>query len=168
MWGCFLVSNTCLTRHPHSWIRYKSCVDVEHCAGRIGILPAKCSWVGTATCSTPQNISRKDWRRINTEEKAKVVAAVWGDRIAWRIGWIGPGWFEENNEFFLFFKIVQVQNSWRGKELNKFCPPKSSDDLCLFFCNYSSSMTERKQRLQEIHSWVVRSPKFNCTERRHR
>ena len=33
-----------------------------------------------------------------------------------------------------------VQNSKRGKELNQFCPPKSSDDLCLSICLYSSSM----------------------------
>ena len=28
-------------------------------------------------------------------------------------------------------KILQLV---RGKELNKFCPPNSSEDLCLFFC----------------------------------
>ena len=27
---------------------------------------------------------------------------------------------------------------WLGKELTKFCPPNSSDDLCLFFCLYPS------------------------------
>ena len=36
-----------------------------------------------------------------------------------------------------------VQNSQRGKELNKFCPPISSDDLCLFFCIYPSSIIKR-------------------------
>ena len=30
------------------------------------------------------------------------------------------------------FQFILVQNSWRGKELNTFCPPNSSDDLCLF------------------------------------
>ena len=57
--------------------------------------------------------------------------------------------FEEQDELILFFKsswctihpflqIVLVQNSQRGKELNKFCPPNSSDDLCLLFCTYLS------------------------------
>ena len=31
----------------------------------------------------------------------------------WRIGWIGPGWFGEKDEFILFFKIVLMQNTWR-------------------------------------------------------
>ena len=42
--------------------------------------------------------------------------------------------------FILFFKIILVGNSSCGKELNKFCPPNSSDDLCLLFCLYPSSM----------------------------
>ena len=36
--------------------------------------------------------------------------------------------------------IILVQNSNLGKELNPFCPPSSSDDLCLLFCLYPSSM----------------------------
>ena len=35
---------------------------------------------------------------------------------------------------------VLVKNSLCGKEYNKFCPPNSSDDFCLFFCIYPSSM----------------------------
>ena len=31
------------------------------------------------------------------------------------------------------------QNSQHCEELNTFCPPNSSDDLCLFFCIYPSS-----------------------------
>ena len=30
-------------------------------------------------------------------------------------------------------QIVLVQNCQGGKELNKFCPPNSSNDCCLFF-----------------------------------
>ena len=33
-----------------------------------------------------------------------------------------------------FLNIFLVQNSLRGKELNKFCPPNSNDDLCLLLC----------------------------------
>ena len=42
-------------------------------------------------------------RRINTEEKVKVVAAVWGDRmdsIPCRTGYFSPGWFEEKDEWW--------------------------------------------------------------------
>ena len=50
-------------------------------------------------------------------------------RTIWRLGWIHP-----------FLHIIQVQNSLRGKELNQFCPQNSSDDLCLLFSLYPSSM----------------------------
>ena len=39
-----------------------------------------------------------------------------------------------------FLQIVLEQNSQRGMELNKFCPPNSGDDLCLSFCMHPSSM----------------------------
>ena len=37
-------------------------------------------------------------------------------------------------------KIVLVQNTKHGRELNKFCPSNRSDDLYLCFCLYPSSM----------------------------
>ena len=46
---------------------------------------------------------------------------------------------KEKDEFILFFKIVQCKTA-RGKELNILFPPNTSDDLCLFFCLYPSSM----------------------------
>ena len=52
-------------------------------------------------------------------------------RTIWRKGWIHP-----------FLQIIVVQNSPRGKELNPFYPPNSSDDLCILFCRYPSSLTE--------------------------
>ena len=72
------------------------------------------SWPGTRP--PPQtrgpviifNISPQNRKRINTEVKAKVVAAVWGlefiqflvhYRMIWIIGWIASGWFEEKDEF---------------------------------------------------------------------
>ena len=62
--------------------------------------------------------------------------------------------------FIQFFKIVLVQNSWRGKELNYFCPPNSRDDLCLFFCIYPPSM------LPVLHlafSWFETKDKIGLT-----
>ena len=46
-------------------------------------------------------------RRINTDEKAKVVAAVWRAefmKIPCRASNFAPGWLEERDEFILFFK----------------------------------------------------------------
>ena len=60
---------------------------------------------------------RKQHRRrvkLNTEEKAKVVTAVWGtpEFIQFLAALaIPPGWFEENDQFIIFFKIVLVQNT---------------------------------------------------------
>ena len=51
-----------------------------------------------------------------------------------------------------FLHSILVQNSQRVKELNKFCPPNSSDDLCLFFCiNPSSSTANTQRNLPRVH-----------------
>ena len=91
-------------------------------------------------------------RTINTEEKARVLTAVWGTAFIQLIvaltrtilifGWIAPGWFERKGWIHPILQIVLVQNIYHRKEMNKFCPPNSSDDLCLFFCIYPSSMLE--------------------------
>ena len=54
--------------------------------------------------------------------------------MIWRKGWIHP-----------ILQNRPVKNIWRGKELNKLCPPNRSDDLdlCLCFCLYPSSMPVR-------------------------
>ena len=46
----------------------------------------------------------------------------------------------EKDEFILFYKIVVVHKGERGKELHNFCPPNNSNDLCLFFCPFPSSV----------------------------
>ena len=98
------------------------------------------------------NYCNNQRRRIYTEdweEKAKVVNALRGTElipfpaalaVLWRKGWIVSGWNEEKDECNLFFQIVLVQNSYHGKEFNQFCPPNSSDNLCLIFCRIPSSM----------------------------
>ena len=61
-------------------------------------------------------------RRINTEEKAKVVASVSGGRIYsilaalavlhwtnWITGWIAPGWFERKGWIHYILKRVSLQ-----------------------------------------------------------
>ena len=58
----------------------------------------------------------------------------------WRIGWIAPGWFETKGLIHPILKNRPMQNS---KEFNKCGPPppqNSSDDLCLFFWIYPSSI----------------------------
>ena len=51
------------------------------------------------------------------------------NRFYKQTGWIQP-----------FLPNRSRQNSWRSKELNKFCPPNRRDDLCLAFCFHHSSM----------------------------
>ena len=58
------------------------------------------------------------------------------NRTIWRIGWIHPFLQIILMQFILFFK------SSLCKELNKFCPSNSSDDICPFFCIYPSSMLD--------------------------
>ena len=90
-------------------------------------------------------------RGIKTEDKAKVIAAVWRTEFLatlavlhwtiWIIGWFATGWFERNDEFILFFKIVLGKIASAARNfINQLCPPNKSDDLCLFFCFYPSSI----------------------------
>ena len=87
-------------------------------------------------------------RRINTEEKAKVVAA-WGDRIL--INFLATCLHQDDSSnrpvaLHFILQIILVQNSKRGKEFNQLCPP-SSDDLCLLFCINTSSMLQHNRYL---------------------
>ena len=50
-----------------------------------------------------------------------------------------------------FSKIILVENSKCGKEFNKFRPPNSSDDLCLLFCLYPSSLVCTNQKRCRVH-----------------
>ena len=62
-------------------------------------------------------------------------------RMIWIKWWIHP-----------CLRIVLVENSKRGKELNKFYPLNSSDDLCLVFCINPSFMSA--WRLQYVQKCV--------------
>ena len=74
-------------------------------------------------------------RRIKTEEKAKVVASVWGEEFIQFLATLAilPRTILKNRMNLSFFKSSwynlsynsnrPVQNSWRGKEFNKFFPP---------------------------------------------
>ena len=90
-------------------------------------------------------------RRIYKEEKAKVVAAVLGTEYIQFLAALAVLLQDEiiiffrsslcNSSFFniilvqiILFLIIALQNSYRGKKLTKFCPPNSSEDLCLVFC----------------------------------
>ena len=55
-------------------------------------------------------------------------------------------------------QIVLVQNSLCGKEINQFCPLSSSDDLCLLFFLYPSSMLPRFQWAAPTYSVRMRCP----------
>ena len=84
-------------------------------------------------------------RRINTVEKAKVVILLYC-YIKFLVTQKAIVHYRNilknmmNSSFSInrpgaiipIFLLVLVQNSWRGKELNNFYPPNSSDDLCLY------------------------------------
>ena len=55
------------------------------------------------------------------------------------MGWINPFLQIILVQFILFLRSSSCKIPIRGKELNKFCLPNSSNDLCLFFCIYPSS-----------------------------
>ena len=57
-------------------------------------------------------------------------------------GWMHPFLQIILIQFILYFKLSYCKIAQRGKEFNEFCLSNSSDDLCLFFCIYPSSMLE--------------------------
>ena len=87
---------------------------------------------------------------INTEENAKVFAAVLGTEFIQFLAVLSilhQEDFKENDEFILFFKSSWcnssyspnlVQNRQLGKEFIKFCPPKQQRRPLPFFCIYPS------------------------------
>ena len=80
-------------------------------------------------------------RRIYTEEKAKVVAVIatlHQDELNFRV------------QISQFFNTSCSAKYLAMHELKKFCPPRSSDDLCLLFCIlvHPSSMV---QIIRHIH-----------------
>ena len=102
-------------------------------------------------------------RQIYTEEKAKVVAAVWGTELIQLLAAqaILHQYDLKNrmNSYFSsfhpdaiypFLYIIRVQlilffiSSWckiaSAERNNQFCPSNSSEELCLLFCLYPSSM----------------------------
>ena len=84
-------------------------------------------------------------RRIKTEEKAKVVASVWGDpiySIPCRASCFEPGWFWRIGLIHPFllnhlgaihqFKIFLGKTAIARQGI-EYIPPNRSDELCLFF-----------------------------------
>ena len=117
-----------------------------------------CSWGNCSRAYTTQGEPCDDpaihRRRVKTEEKAKVVVADGGTEFIQFVATLTilPWTILENK----MNPSVSFQSSWCnssysqncpsaqqlqcGKELNKFCPPNTSYNLCLFFCLYPSSM----------------------------
>ena len=97
-----------------------------------------------------QSQKKKDKYR----RKGKGRRCCFGDRIysfACHASYFAYDDFEEQDEYILFFQIIMVQVilffkssqckivTQCGKELNQFCSPNCSNDLCLLFCLYPSS-----------------------------
>ena len=100
---------------------------------------------------------------MELEDKAKVVASVWGaefvqfpaalavlPRSIWKKRLNSAGLFGKKLLNQPCLSKLLRQNSKRGKELNKFCPPNRRDDLCLAFCFNPSSMP--KGFVSVVHS----------------
>ena len=125
------------------------------------------------SCRPPHYSIDTHRSRIKIEEKAKVVAAVWGQNqfispclatllqqddlknrmnctgMIWRIGWIAPGQHEEKDEFIPFFKsslckIASAERNW----INSFPLTAATTFVFLFFL-YPSSMTESQNTLHD-------------------
>ena len=101
-------------------------------------------------CFTPEKNHR---RRINTEEKAKVVAAVWRTEFIQFLAALvilhqdnlnnrRNSSFSSNHPaaIILFFNLSQCKTARVERKLTKFCPPNSSDEYCLFSGIFTSSM----------------------------
>ena len=56
----------------------------------------------------------------------------------WIVGWIAPWWFERKGWIYPILQNCPRQN--------KFFPPNRSDDLCVLFCLYLSSMSWSQSR----------------------
>ena len=79
-------------------------------------------------------------RRIKTEEKAKVVAAVWGHELIQFLAAIDIFHhyeFEEKDVLQKTFVQIILTAKWLVWHSNK-----NSDDLCLLFCLYPSSIIQ--------------------------
>ena len=54
---------------------------------------------------------------------------------------------------YAILHIILVQTSWRGKEFNYFCPPHSSNDICLLFCINPSMPSIVRGFIQKRCQW---------------
>ena len=112
-----------------------------------------------------QLVSTQHRIRINTDGKAKIVAAGWGTYLNaalsnYRIGWfeekvleVYPFWEDggfvwcEPDDHPLFSKhpfskvaVILFLLFFKSSRYKRNRPPSSSDDLCLLFCIYPSSI----------------------------
>ena len=92
--------------------------------------------VNTTKCYRGDSL--EDIRKIYTEEKAKVVASVLGEEFIQFLA--AQAIFQQEELKNRLICTLFFNSSWCSKELKQFCPPRSSDDLCLLFCLNLSSM----------------------------
>ena len=115
----YLVYRVITVLKNSAWeIHVKSCKNIEYSATNLIFYT-----LYTMTPPPPMLyflMSRMHRRRINTEEKAQVVAACLGDSIysiLCRASYFAPGRLEESDEFILFFKsswckIARAARNW--------------------------------------------------------
>ena len=118
----------------------------------------RCPWhtgrPGPSDLRSSHSYPKQYIRRIKTEDKAKVVASVWGEEFVqclaalavldwslwsvWRTGWIALLYddLKEKDKFIIFFKI----------------------DLCLCFCIYPSSMPDNHKKQLRFSTLIPQLP----------
>ena len=145
-------------RHLRHHLRYHSSSN-PLCGGPL--CPLLC--VSSVGGSLREALGPGHRRTVNTDEKTKVVAAVWGGRI-YSIPYCASSFaqdelhqdYMEKGLIHPFLKIVLVQNSQHGKELNKFYSPNSSDDLCLLFCISGPVIFFLDQKCKESYDFSIK------------
>ena len=74
-------------------------------------------------------------KKVELEDKAKVVASVWGVKFVQFFAALAvlplSIWKNRMNSTCSFNKTNKAKQLQCGKELNKFCPTNRRDDLCL-------------------------------------
>ena len=106
---------------------------------------------GKTYLSSEQNYSRRKRRARPIRQAGRIIPGVYSRQdlsVKWAElfqGYIVHGrldlLFQGYTAARIILPIVLMQNSSRGKEWRQFCPPGSSDDLCLL-CINPSSMSE--------------------------
>ena len=101
------------------------------------------------------NISERQRRRMETEDKAKVVVSVWGQNLfnfLPRYSCFASVHLKEKDDVNRFSQIDRDKTASVARNWTHFAPQNRLDDLCLVFCFHHSSMVQITQCLNKLTS----------------